>query len=224
MFAAAIFDMDGLLLDTERSIMRAWLATAEAHGVDLNEGDYLQVVGHATPESSRILAGFFGSLERVEAARVEVHRVFHAAYLVPGYGVKSGAPALLEALRQRGVRCAVASSSRRSEVEARLATAGLIQHFEAWAGGDEVPRAKPDPAVYRLAASRLGLDPADCIAFEDSRPGATAALASGAQVVIVPDLLPPTPELAAASLHVMDRLDHALPHVPTWFPQIKDAA
>jgi beta-phosphoglucomutase-like phosphatase (HAD superfamily) len=109
----------------------------------------------------------------------------------------------------------VASSTQVAEVRRRLAVAGIDGFFRAVAGGDEVPRGKPDPAVYLLAAQRAGLDPHSSLAFEDSDHGSAAARAAGLQVVTVPDLKTPD---AASSLQQLASLADALQHLDDWFP------
>jgi beta-phosphoglucomutase-like phosphatase (HAD superfamily) len=111
----------------------------------------------------------------------------------------------------------VASSSSAAQIRHRLHQVDVMRHFEALAGGDEVPRGKPDPAVYQLAASRLGVRACDCVAFEDSDNGARSALASGAQVVLVPDLGLPSRSVIERSLHRLGTLHEAIEHVPRWF-------
>lgn len=217
-FTAAIFDMDGLLIDSERATLRAWTEAALALGVVLRESDYLQVVGKAAQDSHAILQGHLGGVAPFEQAMVAVR-----AALEEGEGrevlfpLKPGAAALLAQLQAAGIPCAVASSSRTDEITHRLARVGVLQHFAAVAGGNEVLRGKPDPALYALAAARLGVDPARCLAFEDSHNGACAALAAGMGLVVVPDLLQPAPEVAQACLAVLGSLEEALPEVPRWF-------
>jgi HAD superfamily hydrolase (TIGR01509 family) len=214
-FAAAIFDMDGLLIDSERHVMRAWLDHAAARGRPLADDDYLACVGRARAESDAILAALLGSHDLMRDVRDAVE----AQLARPGNGfpLRPGAAALLTALAGQGVRCAVASSSTRDEIAQRLEEVAVSAHFVAHAGGDEVPRGKPDPAVYLLAAARLGVRAADCLAFEDSMPGATAALAAGMQVIVVPDLRSPSPEVSARCLAVLASLHDAVPHVGRWF-------
>lgn len=214
MFTAAIFDMDGLLLDSERTIMNAWVDSAQALQLALSATDYVSVVGRAESEANLRLTELLGSA----AAFTSVQRDAHAR-LAPETGLvfplKPGALALLQALQHRGVPCALASSTRIAEVRRRLAATGIAPFFRAVAGGDEVPRGKPDPAVYRLAAQRAGIDPHTALAFEDSDHGCAAARAAGLQVVVVPDLK--TPDAALSLMHLLS-LQDALPHLDTWFP------
>lgn len=214
MFTAAIFDMDGLLLDSERTIMQAWLASARALDVLLHEADYIGVIGLAHAESTARLTALLGSTQAYERVqRDAARRLAPEAGTV--FALKPGAMVLLQALRQRGVPCAVASSTQVAEVRRRLAVAGIDGFFRAVAGGDEVPRGKPDPAVYLLAAQRAGLDPHSSLAFEDSDHGSAAARAAGLQVVTVPDLKTPD---AASSLQQLASLADALQHLDAWFP------
>lgn len=217
-FTAAIFDMDGLLIDSERATLRAWTEAALALGVVLREPDYLQVVGKAAQDSHAILQRHLGGAVAFEQAMAAVRTALEEGegreLLFP---LKPGAAELLAQLQAAGIPCAVASSSRTDEIAHRLARVGVLPHFAAVAGGNEVLRGKPDPALYALAAARLGVDPARCLAFEDSHNGACAALAAGMGLVVVPDLLQPAPEVAQACLAVLGSLQEAVPHVQQWF-------
>jgi HAD superfamily hydrolase (TIGR01509 family) len=222
MFAAAIFDMDGLLIDSERPIMAAWIEAARTLDIELSHSQYLQVVGLAMTESEHILASLLGGPDAYNHAVAHVRQRLQLERSdgAPLFPIKPGAAEFLSALRERGTRCAVASSSTSGQIQACLGSLSVLHHFSAFAGGDEVARAKPDPALYLLAAERLGVDPAECIAFEDSENGARAAQAAGVRVVIVPDLKQPSPEVAARAHGVIGSLAEAVAHVPHWFPQL----
>jgi len=221
MFSAAIFDMDGLLIDSERPIMAAWIEAARTLDIELSHSQYLQVVGLATVESEVILGTLLGGPDAYRHAIAHVRRRLQLERMdgTPLFPIKPGAAEFLTALRQRGTRCAVASSSTSGQIQACLGSLDVLHHFDAFAGGDEVARAKPDPALYLLAASRLGVDPAECIAFEDSENGAKAALAAGLRVVIVPDLKHPPASIVERAFHVLDSLHDATAHLPRWFPE-----
>jgi HAD superfamily hydrolase (TIGR01509 family) len=212
-FTAAIFDMDGLLLDSERVIMRAWLASAQEAGLALSEPDFLLVVGSGAEESRARLSGLLGGHDSFQSVRDRV-RARLAAESGVVFPLKPGALQLLALLRQRGVPCAVASSTYVDEVRRRLAMVGVLDFFQAVAGGDEVSRSKPDPAIYLLAADRLGVPPAQCLAFEDTDHGATAAHAAGLRVVVVPDLR--AHECGAAYM-TLASLEEAVGFVDRWF-------
>lgn len=211
---AVIFDMDGTLVDSERIIMRAWLAAARDIGLPLKPMDYMRVVGLNVEESDAVLASLLGDMETLRAVRRSVRERLAGS---AAYPLKTGALELLTALRNNGIPCAVASSSSAQEIEDRLSGVGVLGFFQTIAGGDEVDRGKPDPAVYQLAAARLGVSPVSCLAFEDSAHGAASASAAGATVVLVPDMWEPGPELARSVTLVLESLAQAVPRVPAWF-------
>jgi HAD superfamily hydrolase (TIGR01509 family) len=221
-FKAAIFDMDGLLIDSERAIMRAWLDGAQALGFPLAQADFVQVIGRAAREGNVILAELLGGDQAFHATAAQVRAALQRDGTEPVFPLKTGAATLLQALHDAGVPCAVASSSRVAEIRHRLghADVDVLKYFKAVSGGDEVTRGKPDPALYLLAAARLGVEPEDCIAFEDSENGARAAQSAGIRVVIVPDLKHPSHDIAARAHGVIGSLADALEHVPHWFPRL----
>lgn len=211
-FTAAIFDMDGLLLDSERAIMDAWIQSAREAGVELTKQTYLPVVGRAAPQADAYLAQLLGGREAFVRIRESVLARLNAA---SAFAPKRGVLKLLSALSRRGVPCAVASSTAISEVRRRLALAGIESHFDALAGGDEVEAGKPSPDVYLLAAQRLRLRAEHCLAFEDSSNGIRAARSAGMAVVAVPDLVSPDTTQAHTVLPSLEDADRLVDH---WFP------
>jgi len=219
-FKAAIFDMDGLLIDSERAISEAWIAGAKALGFKLEMSDFLSVVGRAAQQSVPMLIEMLGSEEAMRATAAKARELLAQADGGPVFPLKPGALMLLEALAAAGIPCGVASSSNVEEIRHRLGHVDVLQHFRSIAGGDEVAHGKPDPAIYLLAARRLGVAPEDCIALEDSENGARAAQAAGIRVVIVPDLKHPPEDVAARAHGVIGSLADAISHVPHWFPKL----
>jgi beta-phosphoglucomutase-like phosphatase (HAD superfamily) len=217
-FRAVVFDMDGLLLDSERPVRAAWLRAAEAVGVPLSDADYLSVVGlNHVDSNARMLTLFGGVAERLSSARRHADDSLTRDYGASPFDVKPGALRLLQGLREVGIPCAVASSTHHAEVQRRLRNAGLIDFFTALCGGDEVERGKPAPDLYALALRRLGAEARTSIAFEDSGHGVQAALAAGLSVVAVPDLKAPEPPWLARCLAVLASLDEACGHAEKWF-------
>lgn len=216
MYTAAIFDMDGLLIDSERVILRAWVEAARRIGRAVDEADYAAVVGRTEAESVPILEALLGGAANLRRVYETAQALLHAEGR-PAFPLKSGAQALLRSLRSHGVPCAVASSTATREVRRRLDAVGVLDHFDAIVGGDEVPRGKPDPAIYALAAARLDVEARACLAFEDSENGARSVLAAGMALVVVPDLRPPPAEVLARAAAVLGELGHAVERVPGWF-------
>lgn len=218
-FKAAIFDMDGLLIDSERAISKAWIEGARELGFKLELADFMSVIGRAAQQSEAILIDLLGSEQAMRDTAARARTLLPQSQGAPVFPLKTGALPLLEALHAAGIPCAVASSSNVEEIRHRLGHVDVLKYFKSVSGGNEVTHGKPDPALYLLAASRLGVPPEDCIAFEDSENGAKAAQAAGVRVVIVPDLKHPSEAVAARAHGVMGSLAEAMDHLPHWFPQ-----
>lgn len=217
MFNVAIFDMDGLLIDSERAIMGLWQRVTARLGRPLTEAEYVPVIGRDEVDSTALMTQMLGT-ELFGRASAEVeHAVLNQdpATLFP---IKPGARELVTRLRERKIPCAVASSTVSVEVRRRLSAVGLLEFFDVVLGGDQVARGKPDPALYRLAAERMGSEPERCLAFEDSDNGVAAAAAAGVRVVLVPDVKIPSSASVARSLERLGSLTEALPRVSSWFP------
>ena len=183
---ALIFDFDGLLMDTETTLLRSWQSEWRRHGLeldtagffadhggDVNEHRYAQLAAAVGPAFDRA-----ASHARRNAYRAELHATLDLA---------PGIESWLDAAAGLGLRLAVASSSPLWWIRANLTRTGDLTRFEVLAGGDEVAAHKPDPAVYRLALDRLGLPAEAAIAFEDTPHGVTAAKSAGLRCVAVPN-------------------------------------
>jgi len=212
--------MDGLLIDSERAISAAWIAGARELGFPLEMADFVSVIGTAAQQSTAILVDLLGSEAAMRATAAKARALLPQAGGAPVFPLKPGALPLLEALQAAGIPCAVASSSNVEEIRHRLGHVGVLGYFRSISGGDEVTHGKPDPALYLLAATRLGVAPEDCIAFEDSENGARAAQAAGIRVVIVPDLKQPPADVGVRAFGVIGSLTEAIAHVPHWFPRL----
>lgn len=214
-FDAVVFDMDGLLIDSERPIRDAWIEVTAQAGRPLTAEDYLGVIGTGIECARPHLQALLGEGLLYDDVRERVRLRLLERYGQTGYAPKPGARELLGWLQERGVPCGVASSTYLPEIERRLGLVGFLPSLQAVAGGDEVEHPKPQPDVYLLAAHRLGVDPARCLAFEDTETGSRAAVAAGMQVVVVPDLKPPG--AALAPLMMLGSLADVLAHLPGWF-------
>jgi HAD superfamily hydrolase (TIGR01509 family) len=196
--------MDGLLVDSERLERRAWQAAAAELGVELSDDGFAAFVGHPADANDRMLVARYGADFDVPRFRAACHR--HMRTLVRGgVPLRPGAARWLRFVGERGLPLALATSSGPALVEERLGA--LLPAFAAVVTRADVARGKPHPDLYLEAARRLGIAPAACLALEDSPTGTEAALAAGMPVLVVPDLVPLPPALAAraagvyASLH-----------------------
>jgi len=207
---AVIFDLDGLILDSETPEFLAWQAIYAKYGLDLPRASWVQNIGRNDGPFDA-LGPFRGpnSPERPEAV-VAAWRERRDALMNQYFHPLPGVVPLLAALRARGVRTGVASSSNMAWIRRVLTGLHLEAEFDAAAGGDEVARAKPAPDVYLLAAGRLGVAPRACAALEDSPNGIRAAKAAGMLCVAVPSPMTREMDFSSADVVVRSLLDVTL--------------
>ncbi|MBR3718823.1 MAG: HAD family phosphatase [Firmicutes bacterium] len=195
----AIFDMDGLLIESERLIAEHWMKLAERDGLDKDKvwAACLGSLG-VTPEKVREVAHYYlGADFPYDAYQTEVEENIRKELDGGPMPVKKGAFEMLEYLKRIGLPAVVASSNPKRVVTELLGGNGLLPYFTEVFGGDAVTRSKPNPDLFLYAASSMGVAPANCVVFEDSFNGIRAAHAAGMMSIMVPDLLQPTEEISA---------------------------
>lgn len=185
---AFIFDLDGVMVDTEPISHQAWHIILKDFDLDLDEETYRAIIGRRSDESAQMIKLSLGlSVDASELLRRK-RKVFNRL-LSHDIPVMPGLERLVEKLSLAGIACAVATSSPRHYAREILARIGLLQECSALACGDEVFRSKPEPDIYLLTAERLGLPPQKCLALEDSIPGCQAAMTAGMVTLAVPNRL-----------------------------------
>src|SRR4051794_10954330 len=185
--ACVVFDCDGLLLDTEHAWTRAEVALYANHGVEFTMDHKREMLGTAGRESRDWLERHLGLPGRGEELAAEMRELV-LGELDEGAPPRPGALELLEALRAQGTPVGLASNSFRAFVDAALAPGDLAPRFGSVLSFEEVAHPKPAPDIYLESCARLGADPADSVALEDSPTGVAAAVAAGMYVVAVPSL------------------------------------
>lgn len=215
MYNAAILDMDGLLIDSERAIMRHWLEAAMECGSPLEVRHYLDAIGRRAEESDRILRDVLDSQFDVVKSKVDAKLTAADASAI--FPLKPGVAQFMSELCARRIPCAVASSTETAEVRRRLKSVGILHYFSVVVGGDAVERGKPDPGVYLLAANLLGMQVQECIAFEDSDNGVAAAHAAGIDVILVPDVKVPSVRSRVLCHEEFTSMAQATSKIDGWF-------
>ena len=189
----AIFDMDGLLIDTERLFQAVWREMAAEQGVTLDPAFPAAICGTTGADTEAVIRSRLPMVEPrpfiIEANRRV--REIEKRY-VP---LKPGAEEILAGLKGQGFRIAVASSSPMEMIRHNLDFTGLAGYFHELVSGLDYPLGKPHPDIFLGAAERLGLPPAECYVFEDSLNGVEAGIAAGCFTVMIPDLVQPSEEL-----------------------------
>ena len=186
---AVIFDMDGLMLDSERALLGCLAQAGADAGHDLPEDLLLSLIGSSDAVTRQIIASRVGA-ESVDALLRDSYARYDGI-VAGGVPHRPGIIDLLDTLAAHGVPRAVATSTRRPLALRKLETAGLLPYFEHVATSSDVAHAKPAPDIDLLAAHKLGIAPRHCLALEDSPTGVRAALAAGMTVIQIPDLLEP---------------------------------
>jgi HAD superfamily hydrolase (TIGR01509 family) len=203
---AVIFDMDGLMLDTESLARKAWFQTMREFGYPLTDDIYLQVLGTTGARTRRIFQEAFGDDIPVEAMYAHKQALLDQAIEAGQVVVKPGLMPLLDQLEAWRTPKAVGSSTAKALVLKKLGAVGLAKRFDAIVGGDEVAHGKPAPDIFLDASRRLDVTPAGCVVLEDSDNGVRAAHAAAMRVIMVPDLKPPADDVIPLAHRIVPTL------------------
>ena len=192
---AILFDLDGVILDSEKEYRRFWLQAAKELDLPLSENVVLRLRSCDSSIARKIVeeaTGENGSYDRIRARRKILMKEFLTEHI---FKLKPGVKAFLEKSRELPVRKVIVTTSAPEEKMPTLESLGIDQYFDEFVAVKEVKRGKPFPDVYLFACRKLGLDPGECLAIEDSPNGVRSAYDAGVKVVMVPDLTGPTDEL-----------------------------
>ena len=206
---AVIFDMDGLMLDTERRSLEFRRQIHEEKGLPFM--NLLPLTMGKNAEAAReIYLAHYGQDYPFEEIKKEIRARWDRYLENNPVPVKPGLFPLLEHLRKRGIRRAVASSTAEESALPKLEKAGIVPYMDAMVFGDMVKRSKPEPDIFLEAAARLGAEPEGCMVLEDSPSGLTAAHRAGMRPVMVPDTVQPTEEIKKILYGCVERLDQVI--------------
>lgn len=202
---AVVFDMDGLIFDTEILYRDAIIAAASDRGHDMPMSLYLATIGLSGKDTRALLSDRYGPLFDFDSFWSAASERFHMS-TKDQLRLKPGVVELLDALDVAGLPRAIATSSSHDAVRDHLTAHGILDRFQAVVAQGDYARGKPDPEPFLKAAERLGVQPELCLALEDSYNGVRAACGAGMMTIMVPDLLAVTAEMEGLCLRIVEDL------------------
>ena len=182
-----LFDVDGVILDTECLYSRFWMEACHFYGFPMTKAQSLQMRSLNKTAGQEKLHALFGPAADYTTIRQKRIELMDAFVEKEGVAAKPGIYALLDALDERGIPCAITSSSPQQRLESYLTPLNLYHRFKKVISGYDVPRGKPEPDIYLRGAAELGLPPETCLALEDSPAGILSAYRAGCLPVLIPD-------------------------------------
>lgn len=202
---AVIFDMDGTLIDTERVSQSSWRRAARDFDITIPEDILHAFVGCSIPNAMKMIDAEFGDPAFTVRLFDRRHEIFDASW-EDELALKPGAAEAVAAARERGLAAALATSSARDRAIISMERFGLMDLFDAAVFDEDIEHHKPAPDVYLITADRLGVDPTQCVAVEDSFNGVRAGAAANMSVLMVPDYNEPTPDIRDLCTEVLSSL------------------
>ena len=212
-YEAVVFDMDGVIFDSERAVMNCWLELAQKYDIKDIEKPYFACVGTTMTRTREIMLETYGEDFPYDEYAKESSLMYHEKYDGGKLPMKPGVMELLSYLKEKGKKIALASSTRRETVTNQLRWAGIIDYFDVIICGDMVARSKPAPDIFLKACQELGVSPENTYAIEDSYNGIRAAHAGQLRPIMVPDLLEADDEMRGMAECVCDNLNEVIDYL-----------
>lgn len=192
-----IFDMDGLMFDTERIYYKAWQESAAAYGYSISWEIYVQIVARNSRYIEKVLKEILGEALPYDVICEGKRAIADQIIAEEGIIKKEGLVELLDYLDKKGIKKAVATSSMREKALRYLESGGIKERFDWIICGSDVEESKPNPEIFLKVAHHFGIAPEACMVLEDSRLGIQAAKAAGMMGVFIPDLVQADEEILA---------------------------
>lgn len=203
---AVVFDMDGVIFDSERLVLECWIAVADKYGIPDIETTMRRCLGLNATATEQLVKERYGQAFDYRGFKAENSKLFHELADGGRLPLKPGVKELLSWLKSENIKIALASSTRKQVVEQELKEAFLYDFFDEIVCGDMVSRSKPDPEIYLKACELLKVAPENAFAIEDSHNGIRSAFAAGMKAIMVPDMMEVTDEIKKMVIIVKNNL------------------
>lgn len=207
---AVIFDMDGLLFDTESLLVRFWHEAGLVYGYDITPEHVISIRSLARVRAIEVFKGYFGSEFDYEAVRCERIRLMNEYISENGLVKKKGVDEILRFLKENNIKMALSTATDTKRTKVYLQKSGIMDYFDEIVCGDMVSVGKPEPDIYLLAVKKLGCKADECIALEDSPNGLISAKRAGCIPIMIPDLSEPDEELLSNIYSREDNLNDVI--------------
>lgn len=208
---AVLFDMDGLMVDTESLATEAFIHSAKKQGYDMTKEETLMVLGFTTKSIYEFWENYFKNSDVSGKQLVDDHyKYIENVLFTTGPKKMPYIEELLRYLKENNYKVAVASSSNMNHIINNMEKTGLKKYIDGFASGAEVKNGKPAPDVFLLAAERLGVEPKKCLVLEDSKAGVIAGSSAGAKVIMVPDMFKPDDECKEKAYKIVNNLGEVI--------------
>lgn len=210
MIKAVIFDMDGLMFDSERLVCENWTELLKERNMEFSLDFFKSLLGLRIEDSEKKFKEKYGEDFDYQGFRVIARKRYFEKVSAEGVPIKKGLFELLDFLKANGIKAAVATSTSEASASRSLEIAGVSKYFDAFIFGDNVKNGKPHPEIYLTAAEKLVVNPQECIALEDSFNGIRSAYNAGMTAIMIPDMLLPDDEIRQKSSYVLSDLSEVI--------------
>lgn len=205
-----LFDMDGTMFDTETMSIYGWEVTAKKYGITMTRDFMIGCMGLVSNAIRERFYDRYGRSFDYDKFRSDKLKAMEDVINKDGVPHKKGLTDILEYLKEKNIKCAVATSTTYNRAIFNIEKGGVLEYFDEIISGDMVENGKPAPDIYLYAAGKLGLTPDDCMVLEDSRNGIISANASGATAVLIPDIIPVDDDMISAADYICDDLNQVI--------------
>lgn len=209
---AVVFDMDGVIFDTEQLVLKGWTDVGEKHGIKGTDEACKRSFGTNHEVSKQTFLEFFGQEFPYDEYKQEVREYFFKS-IETEVPMKKGIREILMYLREKNFKIGLASSCTKATILKELDKDGLTEYFDVVIGGDLLKKSKPEADIYLMACSKLNVNPENAYAIEDSYNGIRSAYSAGMKPIMVPDIMPPTDEMRKKSVVICKDLLEAMDYI-----------
>lgn len=212
-FKAVLFDMDGIIIDSEQAVIDCWKITADKYGIPDIEVFCKKVLGVNSENTRKVFNKMYEGRFSYDDFKPEMRELFVTRFDAGQVPVKPGARELLTYLKDNGIKTALCSSTSEEAVKREMKSVGLYDFFDVYVCGDQVTRSKPDPEIWLKGLSKLGVEACDAAGIEDSYNGVRSSHAAGLYTFMVPDLIAPDDEMRSLADEILPSLNDVLARI-----------